>query len=136
PSRPRSVPVSWRAGASAAQCCSDCGTVQAFAADHNEPCLALLVGMPRTVEMLLQPVADRLHDLPAIAAGQVDETLDPQHVVQADRGSQPTEKCVSVLYWPSSDHKALEIIVVMPGFELMHRGAGSKVVLGSRRQTK
>ena len=33
-------------------------------------------------------VADRLHDLPAIAARQIDKTLHPQHVVQADRITQ------------------------------------------------
>jgi hypothetical protein len=57
---------------SAAQCCSNCGAVEAFAADYDEPCLALLVGTPGPVEMMLQPVPDRLHDLPAIAAGPVD----------------------------------------------------------------
>ena len=50
--------------------------------------------------MLLQPVPDRLHDLPAIAAGQVDKTLDPQYVVQADRGTQPGKKCIPVFDRP------------------------------------
>ena len=86
--------------------------------------------------MLLQPVADRLHDLPAIAAGQVDKTLDPQHVVQADRGAQPGKKCIPVLYRPCGHDKTLEIVVIVPGFELVHRGAGSKIILGSRRQTE
>jgi hypothetical protein len=67
---------------SAAQCCRDGGTVEPFAADYDESRLALLVATPRPVEMLLQPAADRLHDLPAIAPGQVDKTLDPQHVMQ------------------------------------------------------
>ena len=84
--------------------------------------------------MLLQPVPHRLNDLPAIAPGQVDETLYPQHIVQADRGSQSGKKCIPVLYRPSSHDKTLEIVVIVSGFELVHRGAGGKVVLGSRSQ--
>ena len=47
--------------------------------------------MPRSVEMLLQSVADSLHDLAAIAARQVDESLDPKDIVQTDRGAQAGE---------------------------------------------
>src|SRR5271166_2499905 len=124
---------------SAAQCSKgrhDCGTIYALAADHDEPRLALLAGMPRPVEMLLQPSADRLHDLPALAARQVDKTLDPQHVVQADRGSQSNKKRVPVLDGPSGHDKALEIIVIVPSFELVHRGAGSKILLGGGGQAE
>ena len=61
------------------------GAVEALSADHDEPRRAALAGQPGAVEMLLDAVADRLHDLPAVAAGHVDETLDPQYVVRADQ---------------------------------------------------
>ena len=81
--------------------------------------------------MLLQAVADRLHDLPAVAAGHVDETLDPQHVVRA--GSRPASRARNASpssTGPAVDDKAVEIIVVVLAFELVHRGAGGEVVLG------
>ena len=86
--------------------------------------------------MLLQSVPDRLHDLPAIAAGQVDKTLDPEHVVQADRGTQPGKKCIPVLDRPGGHDKTLEIVVIVPGFEFVDRRAESKIVLGRSRQTE
>ena len=73
---------------SAAQCSKrryDGGAIEAFAADHDQPRLALFTGIPGPIEMLLQPVADRLHDLSAIATGQVDKPFHPQDVMQADR---------------------------------------------------
>ena len=79
------------------------------------------------------PVADRLHDLPAIAARQSTKPLTrstscnpSRHAAGPGMRSRPL---------PALHHdETLEIIVIVSGFELVHRGAGGKVVLGSRRQ--
>ena len=68
---------------SARQRRGDGGAVEALLADHDEPRLGARSPVsPRPVEILLHPVADRLDDLPPVAAGQVDKALDPQHVVR------------------------------------------------------
>ena len=83
--------------------------------------------------MLLQPAPDRLHDLPAIAAGQVDKDLDPQHVVQARSWrAVGQEKRSRSSTGPCGHDKALEIVVIVPGFELVDRRAGSEIVFGCR----
>src|ERR1700730_6934699 len=50
--------------------------------------------------------------------------------MQTDRGTQADEECITVLDSASGHDKTLEIVVIVPGFELVDRGPGSKVVLG------
>src|SRR5271156_232639 len=61
----------------------DRGAIDSFAADHDEPARRALPRQPRAVEMLFDAVADRLHDLSPVAAGDIEEALDPQYVVGA-----------------------------------------------------
>ena len=108
----------------------DRGAVEALAADHDEPRRARLAGSQGRSKCCCDAVADRLHDLAAVAAGHVDETLDPQHVVRPDRGAQPGAKRGGVGYRPAVDDKAVEIVVIVLAFELVQRGAGGEIVLG------
>src|SRR5438094_2085109 len=68
---------------------ADRGAVDALAADHDEPARRVFARQPGAVEMLLDAIPDRLYDLPAVAARDIEETLDPQHVVGADHRREP-----------------------------------------------
>src|SRR5262252_8081898 len=104
--------------------------VEALAADHDEPCLALLARQPGPVEMLLKPIADRLHDLPAISARHVDKAFDPQDIVQIDDAPQPREECIGLSYRAARHDKALEIVVIVLGLQVMKRRPGGEIFLG------
>src|SRR5262249_33140182 len=121
---------------SIAQRCRNRRTVEALAADHDEPSFADLARLPRPVKMPLQSVADRLHDLPAVAAGDVDKALDPGHAVQADRVAQTCEECIAFCHRATGHDKTLEIVVIMFCFEIMDRGPGGEVVLGRGGDTE
>ena len=69
--------------------------------------------------MKLQPVADRLDDLAPVAPGPIDKTLHSQHVMQVDRGTQTGDESGAILDRPRRDDKALEIIVVVLGLEVV-----------------
>ena len=80
--------------------------------------------------MLLDAVADRLHDLAAVAAGHIEEALDPQHVVRPDQPAQRGAEAGGVGDRAALDDKAVEIVVVVLAFELVQRRAGGEIVLG------
>src|SRR6266853_4119432 len=62
---------------------ADRSAVDALAADHDEPARRALARQPGAVEMLLDAVADRLHDLPPVAPRHIEEALDAEHVMGA-----------------------------------------------------
>src|SRR5215471_8332542 len=62
----------------------DRDAVQPLAADHDEPALPELAIKPGPVEMPRDAIANRLHDMPAVAAGNVEKALDPEHVMATD----------------------------------------------------
>src|SRR5712691_11614955 len=73
---------------------ADRGAVDPLAPDHDEPARRALAREPGAVEMLLDAVADRLHDLPPVASRHIEKALDPQDVVGADQRHQPgAEQC-------------------------------------------
>src|SRR5215472_3551754 len=104
--------------------------VEALAADHDEPCLALLARQPGSVEMLLKPIADHLHDLPAISARHIDKAFDPQDIMQIDGAPQPREECIGLSHRAARYDKTLEIVVIMLGLQVMKGGSGREIFLG------
>ena len=121
---------------SAAQRRGDRGAVEPFLADHDKACRAGFAGQPRPVEIMLHPVADRLHDLAPVAAGQVDKALDPQYVMRGDRGAQPAEKAGAVADRAQGHDKAVEIVMVVGLSGIVQRRARGEVVLGRGGETE
>ena len=121
---------------SAGQCCGDCGAVEAFAADYDKPRLAIFAGMPGPVVMLLQAVADRLHDFPSVSVGHIGKALDPEHIVRADHGAQLGKECIAVGYWAAGHHKNFEIVVIVLRLQIVSGGPGSEIFLGSGSQAE
>src|SRR5438874_8047382 len=124
-------------GSVASRCMSHCrergadrGAVDALAADHDEPARRALAREPGAVEMLLDAVANRLHDLPPVAARHVEKAFDPQHIMGADQRREPDAECGTIADRPALDDKAVEIVVVVLLFEVVARGASGEVVLG------
>jgi hypothetical protein len=121
---------------SAAQCRRDRSAIEALAADYDKPRLTLLANTPSAVEVMLEPIADGLHNLPPVAARHVDKPLHPQHVVQTDRDAQTGKKRIVVLYGASGHDEAFEIVVIVFRFELVDRVPGSEVILGGNGETE
>ena len=69
--------------------------------------------------MLLDAVADRLHDLPPVAPRHLEEALDAQHVVGADQRREPGAERGAIRDRPALDDKAVEIVVVVLGVEIV-----------------
>jgi hypothetical protein len=69
--------------------------------------------------MMLQAVAHRLHNLPAVAAGHIDEPFESQHVVQPNHGAEPRKERIRILDRAPRHDKALEVVVIMPSFEIV-----------------
>src|SRR6266849_10958137 len=108
----------------------DGGAVDALAADHDEPARRALAREPGAVEMLLDAVADRLHDLPPVAPRHIEEALDAEHVMGADQRREPGAERGTIADRPALDDKAVEIVVVVLLFKIVARGPGGEVVLG------
>ena len=87
--------------------------------DHDEARLTLLTDLPGPIEVVLYPIADGLDDLAAVAPGPVDKALDPEHLVKLDRGAQAGEERRIITHWSRGHDKALEIVVIMLGFEVV-----------------
>ena len=73
--------------------------------------------------MLFDPLTDRLHDLAAVAAGHLEEALDPQHVMRADQRREPSTERGSIDDRTALDDETLEIVVVVLALQLVDRRA-------------
>src|SRR5258708_6606799 len=112
----------------------DRGAVEAFAADDDEAGRARLAVAPGAVEIMLQPLADALHHLAELLAGHVEEALEAENVVRRDHRAEAGEEVRGIGDRAARHDEALEIIMVVPGFEVVTGGPGREGVLGAGRQ--
>jgi hypothetical protein len=108
----------------------DGDAVETFTADHDESCFAPLAGKPGAVEIMLDPVADRLQDTPAAATDHIGKTLDPQHIMRGDHRAQSGKEGITRLYWAACDDKAFEIVVIVLAFQIVEGWPGREIFLG------
>ena len=104
--------------------------------DHHQPRDLRLAGLPRAVELVAHPRADRLHQRAHWLAGDGNIALDPQDIEVPRHLRNSVRQRGQIGHGGQLHDDRVEIVMLVVVMPVMVRGARGQVILGRRFQTQ